>query len=151
MALVHQIRVDIMIEITPTISIPKDELQEVFIRSPGPGGQNVNKLATGVQLRFDAKQSRSITAAFFRRLRIVAGRRMTNNGVLVIASHRHRSQERNRAAALERFQALLRKAAEVPKRRRATKPTKASKERRLNSKKRRSEVKQGRGTISFGF
>ena len=104
-----------MIEITPTISIPKDELQEVFIRSPGPGGQNVNKLATGVQLRFDAKQSRSITAAFFRRLRIVAGRRMTNNGVLVIASHRHRSQARNRAAALERFQALLRQAAEIAK------------------------------------
>ena len=151
MALASHSRTDTVIEITPTLSISEDEVQQVFIRSPGPGGQNVNKVATGVQLRFNARQSQSITSAIFRRLRTEAGRRMTNDGVLVITAHRHRSQERNRADALERLQALLRKAAKAPKRRLATKPTKASKERRLNSKKRRSEVKRGRGIISFGL
>mgnify|MGYP001161058385 FL=1 len=139
-----------MIKITQTISISDNEVQEVFIRSPGPGGQNVNKVATGVQLRFDARKSQSITSAILRRLRTLAGRRMTKDGVLVITAHRHRSQERNRVDALERLQALLRNAAEIPKRRRATKPTKASKERRLNSKKRRSEVKQNRGALPPG-
>ena len=139
-----------MIDITPTLSISEHEVQQVFIRSPGPGGQNVNKVATGVQLRFNAKQSQSITPAIFRRLCTKAGRRMTNDGVLVITAHRYRSQERNRVDAMERLQALLRNAAEIPKRRQATKPTKASKERRLNSKKRRSEVKRNRGVLSPG-
>ena len=140
-----------MITITPTLSIYEHEVQQVFIRSPGPGGQNVNKVATGVQLRFNARQSQSITPAIFRRLCTEAGQRMTNDGVLVITAHRHRSQERNKADAIERLQALLRKAALTPKRRRATKPTRAAKERRLNSKKRRSEIKRGRGTTSFGL
>ena len=139
-----------MIKITQTISISNNEVQEVFIRSPGPGGQNVNKVATGVQLRFDVRKSQSITSAILRRLRTLAGRRMTKDGVLVITAHRHRSQERNRIDALKRLQALLRNAAEIPKRRRATNPTKASKERRLNSKKRRSEVKRNRGVLSPG-
>ena len=136
-----------MINITPTLSIPKGEVREIFIHSPGPGGQNVNKVATGVQLRFDAWQSQSITLAVFGRLRTEAGRRMTNDGVLVITAHRHRSQERNRADALKKLQALLRKATKIPKLRRATRPTRASTERRLNSKKHRSKVKLHRKII----
>ena len=139
-----------MIDITPKLSIYAHEVQQVFIRSPGPGGQNVNKVATGVQLRFNARQSQSITPAIFRRLCTEAGRRMTNDGVLVITAHRHRSQERNRVDAFERLQMLLRSAVKTPKRRRVTKPTKASKERRLDSKKRRSEVKRNRGALSPG-
>ena len=151
LALASRKRTGSMITITQTISISDDDVQEVFIRSPGPGGQNVNKVATGVQLRFDARKSQFITSAIRRRLRTLAGRLMTKDGVLVITAHRHRSQERNRADAMERLQALLRKAVETPKRRRATKPTRAAKERRLNSKKRRSEIKRGRGTTSFGL
>lgn len=136
-----------MIEITPTILIDAREIEERFIRSPGPGGQNVNKTETAVQLRFDARHSKALSNAVFLRLKKLAGRRMTQEGVLVISAHRFRTQEQNRKDALDRLVALIREAAQPPKYRRPTKPTKGSKERRLDAKKRRSSVKKGRGAI----
>jgi ribosome-associated protein len=134
-----------MIAITPRIHIRDEELQESFIRASGPGGQNVNKVATAVALRFDALASMSLPDDMKARLRRLAGARMTASGVLVIRSDRHRSQERNRADALAKLVALLRSAAEKPKPRRPTKPTRASKEKRLQRKGRRSRIKKLRG------
>ena len=130
-----------MIRITDQISIDDSELEESFVRSSGPGGQNVNKLSTAVQLRFDVRRSPSLPNDVAIRLMRLAGKRMTKDGVLVLIAQNHRTQERNRAEALERLVALVQEAAVRPVPRRATKPTKASKERRIEGKKRRSGIK----------
>jgi len=130
-----------MIRITPHISIDERELEERFIRASGPGGQNVNKLSSAVQLRFDVRHSPSLPDDVRARLERLAGRRLTREGVLVIIAQRHRTQERNRADALERLTELIQRAAVAPVPRRPTKPTKSSRERRLESKKRRSSIK----------
>ena len=134
-----------MIRITDHISIDESELDESFIRSSGPGGQNVNKLSTAVQLRFDVRRSPSLPGDVRGRLERLAGKRLTRDGVLIITAQNHRTQERNRADALDRLIALIRQAAVRPMPRRATKPTKASRRRRLDSKKRRSGIKALRG------
>jgi ribosome-associated protein len=131
-----------MIRITATIALDEREIAESFIRSSGPGGQNVNKLATAVQLRFDVRHSRSLPDEVRVRLEKLAGRRLTRDGVLVITAERHRTQERNRQDARERLVALIRQAAIRPKLRRATKPTAGSRERRIKAKKRRSGIKR---------
>jgi len=130
-----------MIRITDQISIDDSEIEESFVRSSGPGGQNVNKLSTAVQLRFDVRRSPSLPNDVAIRLMRLAGKRVTKDGVLVLIAQNHRTQERNRAEALDRLVALIREAAVRPTPRRATKPTKASKERRVESKKRRSTIK----------
>jgi len=130
-----------MIRITPHISIDERELEERFIHASGPGGQNVNKLSSAVQLRFDVRHSPSLPDDVRARLERLAGRRLTREGVLVIIAQRHRTQERNRADALERLTELIQRAAVAPVPRRPTKPTKGSRERRLESKKRRSSIK----------
>jgi ribosome-associated protein len=130
-----------MIRVTPHISIDERELEERFIRASGPGGQNVNKLSSAVQLRFDVRNSPSLPDDVRARLERLAGRRLTREGVLVIIAQRHRTQERNRADALERLIELIERAAVAPVLRRPTKPTKGSRERRLESKKRRSSLK----------
>jgi ribosome-associated protein len=135
-----------MIRVTDSISIAEQELEERFIRASGPGGQNVNKLSTAVQLRFGVRQSPSLTDGVRRRLERLAGKRLTREGVLVITAQRHRTQERNRQDALDRLIDLIRQAAVVPIKRRPTKPTKASRERRIESKKRRATVKGWRRT-----
>jgi len=133
------------IRITPRISIDEAELDERFVQASGPGGQNVNKVATAVQLRFDAANSPSLPEDVRRRLMTLSGRRMTQHGVLVIDARRYRSQDRNRVDARERLAALIRDAATPPKPRRATRPTLASKKRRLESKSQRAKVKKARG------
>jgi ribosome-associated protein len=130
-----------MIRITDRISIDEQELEERFIRASGPGGQNVNKLSTAVQLRFDARRSPSLPGDMRARLERLAGKRLTREGVIVITAQRHRTQERNRQDALDRLIELLRAAAVRPVPRRATKPTKGSRERRLETKKLRSSIK----------
>jgi ribosome-associated protein len=135
-----------MIRITEHIAIDESELSEAFVRASGPGGQNVNKLATAVQLRFDVRNSPALPADVRARLAALAGRRLTQDGVLVIIAQRHRTQERNREDARARLIELIRQAAVVPKRRRPTRPTAASHERRIERKKRRSGVKRLRGT-----
>jgi ribosome-associated protein len=134
-----------MLEVTPRIRIPDDELVERFVRSGGPGGQNVNKVATAVELRFDVAHSPSLPDAVRERLLARADRRLTDDGVLVIAAQRFRTQERNRADARERLAEIIRAATVVPKARVATKPSRASKARRVDEKKQRATVKQGRG------
>ena len=130
-----------MIRITDSISIGEDELDERFIRASGPGGQNVNKLSSAVQLRFDVRRSPNLPADVRTRLERLAGRRLTRDGVLVIIAQRHRTQERNRQDALDRLIELIERAAVRPIPRRPTRPTKGSRERRLESKKRRSSIK----------
>lgn len=137
-----------MIEVTPEILIPEDEISERFIRSAGPGGQNVNKVSTAVELRFDVRRSPSLPNDVAVRLMKLAGRRLTQDGVLVLSVMTHRSQERNRAEALQRLVELIRKAAEPPPPpRKRTRPTLASKVRRLEGKVRRGGVKSLRGRI----
>ena len=138
-----------MIRITDQISIDESELEESFVRSSGPGGQNVNKLSTAVQLRFDVRQSPSLPNDVALRLMKLGGRRITKDGVLVIIAQSHRTQERNRADALDRLTELLRDSLVRPKPRRATKPTFGSKQRRLEGKKRRGNVKAGRNARRF--
>jgi len=133
-----------MIRITDQISIDESELHESFVRSSGPGGQNVNKLSTAVQLRFDVRHSPSLPSDVAVRLMRLAGRRITKDGVLVLIAQNHRTQERNRAEAQERLIDLIQQAAVRPTPRRATKPTRASKQRRIEGKKRRSVIKRQR-------
>ena len=134
-----------MIRVTDLIAIGEGELEERFIRASGPGGQNVNKLASAVQLRFDVRRSPSLPPPVRARVEKLAGRRLTRDGVLVITAQRHRTQERNRQDALDRLVDLIRRAAVPPIPRRATRPTAGSRERRLESKKRRSAIKGLRG------
>jgi ribosome-associated protein len=136
-----------MIRINDRLSIDESEIEESFVRSSGPGGQNVNKLSTAVQLRFDVRRSPSLPNDVAIRLMKLAGKRLTKDGVLVLTAQNQRTQERNRAEATDRLVALLREAAIPPVPRRATKPTRASKKERLDSKKRRSGVKNLRGRI----
>jgi ribosome-associated protein len=133
-----------MIRITPEIAIAESEILESFVRASGPGGQNVNKVATAVQLRFDARHSPSLPEPVRERLEALAGARLTKAGEVVIFADRFRTQERNREDALNRLIALVRRAAVTPKPRRATKPTAASKERRLKQKGERSVLKRMR-------
>ena len=133
-----------MIQITDTLAIDDREVEERFIRASGPGGQNVNKVATAVQLRFDVNAS-SLPDEVKTRLISLSGSRMTTEGVLVIDAREHRTQGQNREAARTRLVALIERATHRPKKRTPTRPGKAAKERRLTSKKRRSEVKAGRG------
>jgi len=130
-----------MIRVTPSISIAERELEEHFIRAPGPGGQNVNKLASAVELRFDVRRSPSLPDDVRARLERLAGNRLTREGVLVIDAHRHRTQARNRQDARERLVDLIKRAAVAPVPRRATTPTAGSREQRLQSKKRRAAIK----------
>jgi ribosome-associated protein len=134
-----------MIHITDQIVIDEREIGETFVRSSGPGGQNVNKLATAVQLRFDVRRSPLLPNDVALRLMKLAGSRLTNEGVLIIVAQRFRTQERNRADALERLVELIRQATVVQKPRRPTAPSKAERARRLQSKKRRSSIKATRG------
>lgn len=133
-----------MIHVTHSIAIDEAELQESFIRASGPGGQNVNKVESAVQLRFDVRLSPSLPDDVKARLERIAGKRLTNDGVLVITAQRFRTQERNREDAVARLVELIRQATERPKPRRPTRPTLASKRRRLEAKGRRSEIKKGR-------
>jgi ribosome-associated protein len=133
-----------MIQVTETIALDEGELQESFIRASGPGGQNVHKVSSAVQLRFDVRRSPSLPDDVKARLERLAGRRLTGEGVLVITAQRFRTQERNREDAVSRLVELIRQATERQKPRRPTRPTLASKRRRLEAKGRRSEVKKGR-------
>ena len=135
-----------MIRITDTINIDESEIEESFVRSSGPGGQNVNKLSTAVQLRFDVRRSPALANDVAVRLMRLAGKRMTKDGVLVLIAQNHRTQERNRAEALDRLVRLIRQAAVPPTPRRPTRPPKSSRRERLESKKRRSGVKALRRT-----
>ncbi|WP_420100854.1 alternative ribosome rescue aminoacyl-tRNA hydrolase ArfB [Bosea sp. (in: a-proteobacteria)] len=133
-----------MIQVTPSIAIDESEIEESLVRASGPGGQNVNKVSSAVQIRFDARHSPSLPNDVAIRLMKLAGSRLTQDGVIVIVAQSQRSQKRNREEAVERLVELIRQASVRPEIRRATKPTKASKERRLASKERRSGVKAGR-------
>ena len=138
-----------MIRINDHLSLDEDEISESFIRASGPGGQNVNKLATAVQLRFDVRRSPSLPNDVSIRLQRLAGKRLTRDGILVITAQSHRTQERNRADALERLIELIREAAVRPVPRRETKPTKASRKRRLDAKTRRGNIKAMRGAARY--
>lgn len=136
-----------MLHVTPTLVIPDHELDERFVRASGPGGQNVNKVSTAVELRFDVAASR-LAEVVKTRLIALAGKKMSANGVLTIDSREHRTQSQNRAAARARLLALLQQAFRPPKPRKKTRPTKAARERRLEAKVQRARVKARRGRIN---
>ncbi|TMJ66403.1 MAG: aminoacyl-tRNA hydrolase, partial [Alphaproteobacteria bacterium] len=133
-----------MIPINCYLFLDDSEIEESFVRASGPGGQNVNKVSSAVQLRFDLSGSRSLPEDVRERLQRLAGHRLTREGVIVIIAQRYRSQERNRQDALDRLVALVRRAAEAPTPRRPTKPSRAAKERRLQAKARRATTKERR-------
>jgi ribosome-associated protein len=139
-----------MLEITPSIRIPESELQERFVRSPGPGGQNVNKLATAVQLRLDLRRSPALPEPVRARLLRSGDRRIDSAGVILIQAHRFRTRERNRADARARLAAVIRRASQPPKPRKATRPSRAAKQRRLDAKKQRSRAKVLRKPVGSG-
>jgi ribosome-associated protein len=134
-------------EITPTLSIPDSELNFTFVRSSGPGGQNVNKVSTAAQLRFDVLKSASLTVDVKERLAKLAGIRMTQDGILIIEAKRYRTQEQNRADALLRLSALIQKAANRPRTRLATRPGLSARIKRVESKKKRGAVKKQRQSL----
>jgi ribosome-associated protein len=138
-----------MLQISPTLAIPDDELVERFVRSSGPGGQNVNKVATAVELRFDVVHSPSLPEPVRARLLARRDRRLTDEGVLVLSAQRFRTQDRNREDARERLAALIAAVLVPPKKRVATKPTKGSKERRLGAKRERATVKRQRSASAW--
>ena len=140
-----------MIEITASISLNDDEVEEQFIRSPGSGGQKVNKTESAVQLRFYARKSKALSNAIYLRLKAMSGRRMTLNGDIVITANTYRTQEQNRKDAKDRLIALIREAAIPPKRRRETKPSKTAKAKRVDTKTKRGDVKKGRGRINSPY
>ena len=131
-----------MIQITSTIAIGEDEIDESFVRSSGPGGQNVNKVSSAVQLRFDLARNRSLPGDVKARLVKLAGNRLSGEGVLILMAQEHRSQERNRQEALAKLVELIRRAATKPRPRHKTRPTRSSKQRRLDSKSRHSRNKR---------
>jgi ribosome-associated protein len=139
-----------MIPVTPFLTLDPSELSFSFVRASGPGGQNVNKVATAVELRFDARRSRSLPDEVSIRLQALAGQKLTKDGVIVIQADRFRSQDQNRADAIDRLVALIQKAAVRPRKRIATKPTKGSQERRLGTKSRRGDVKKMRSAKPTG-
>ncbi|MDG1438057.1 MAG: alternative ribosome rescue aminoacyl-tRNA hydrolase ArfB [Emcibacteraceae bacterium] len=134
-----------LIKITNTKQIDEDDIEVSFIRSPGPGGQHVNKVESAVQIRFDAKNCDMVDESMFSRLRGLTGSRMTSDGVIILTASSTRSQVRNKEAAVERLVGFLKEAAVVPKLRKKTKPTFGSKKRRLEGKKRKSNIKKLRG------
>jgi ribosome-associated protein len=137
------------LEVTPAVTIPDGDLSMSFVRASGPGGQNVNKVASAVQLRFDLRGSAALDERVKLRLRALAGRRVTEDGALLIIARNHRTQENNRREAHERLADLIRRALIEPKSRKATKPTRASKERRLASKVQTQRTKSRRGKVRW--
>ena len=137
------------VQITPDLSFPDQDFAWSFVRASGPGGQNVNKVATAAQLRFDLAGTQSLEPAVKQRLRALAGRRVTDDGALIILARNQRTQEGNRREALERLTELVRRALVPPKARKATRPTRASRERRLEGKTRRRRTKRLRGTVRW--
>src|SRR5215203_5338403 len=137
-----------MLEVTPTIAIDESELSERFVRASGPGGQNVNKVATAVELKFDVANSSTIGEDVKARLRAIAGSRMSADGMLTIDARRYRTQPQNREDARERLAELVRQALVKPRRRRKTRPTKSSVERRIQTKQKRGQTKRARGGVT---